>query len=67
MEGMTRPLRLVDAPTEEAPPSEALLRWERGNQSLFVLDREAYDRLEAAYRASMLRSVRRHPSMAGRA
>jgi hypothetical protein len=115
---MTRPLRLVNAPTEEVPTSltyvvsrtrlaqpgtpyviaalvdpvlaedyryseaetytapamrsdrrlaEALRRWNEGDHRIFVRDREAHERLEANYRASMLRSALRHPSMLSRA
>jgi hypothetical protein len=46
---------------------EALRRWESGDHSAFRDDRAAHDRIEAAYRASILRSVQRHPSMLARA
>jgi hypothetical protein len=66
--------RYAEAETYAAPAmrsdprlAEALRRWDQGDHRLFTRDREAHDRLEAAYRASMLRSARRHPSMAGRA
>jgi hypothetical protein len=47
--------------------AEALRRWEGGNHDLFRRDREALDRIEAAYRASIVRSAHRHPSMLSRA
>jgi hypothetical protein len=46
---------------------EALRRWESGDHDLFRRDREAHDRIEAAYRASIVRSAHRHPSMLSRA
>jgi hypothetical protein len=45
----------------------ALRDWESGDRSLFTSDREAHDQVEAAYRASILRSAQRHPSMLARA
>jgi hypothetical protein len=54
---MKRNLGLVDA----------LRRWEGGDNDLFRRDREAHDRIEAAYRASIVRSAHRHPSMLSRA
>jgi hypothetical protein len=52
-----------------ADPSlgRALRDWESGDHSVLHGDREAHDRVEAAYRASILRSVQRHPSMLARA
>jgi len=47
--------------------TEALHRWQRGDHDLFRRDREAHDRIEAAYRASIVRSAQRHPSMLSRA
>jgi hypothetical protein len=46
---------------------DALRRWENGDNDLFRRDREAHDRIEAAYRASIVRSAQRHPSMLSRA
>jgi hypothetical protein len=52
-----------------ADPSlgEALLRWESGDHSAFRDEREAHDRVETAYRAAILRSAHRHPSVLARA
>jgi hypothetical protein len=47
--------------------ADALRRWDGGDHDLFRRDREALDRIEAAYRASILRSAHRHPSMLSRA
>jgi hypothetical protein len=46
---------------------DALRRWENGDHDLFRRDREAHDRIEAAYRATVIRSAQRHPSMLSRA
>ena len=47
--------------------TEALRAWETGDHGLFHRDREAHQQVEESYRASVLRSVRRHPSVLGRA
>ena len=46
--------------------SDALRRWESDDHDLFRRDRQAHDRIEAAYRASIVRSAQRHPSMLSR-
>jgi hypothetical protein len=51
----------------DPPLGRALRDWESGDHSVLREDREAHDRVEAAYRASILRSVQRHPSMLARA
>jgi hypothetical protein len=45
---------------------DALRRWENGDHDLFRRDRAAHDRIEAAYRATVIRSAQRHPSMLSR-
>jgi hypothetical protein len=47
--------------------TDALRRWEGGDHDLFRRDHDAHDRIEAAYRASIVRSAHRHPSMLSRA
>ena len=47
--------------------ADALRRWEGGDHDLLRRDREAHDLIEAAYRASIVRSAHRHPSMLSRA
>ena len=47
--------------------AEALRRWERGDHDLYRRERESHERIEAAYRASIVRAARRHPSMLTRA
>jgi hypothetical protein len=51
----------------EGDLTDALRRWERGDHDLFRRDGEAHDRIEAAYRAAIVRSAHRHPSMLSRA
>jgi hypothetical protein len=51
----------------ESALTEALQKWQRGDHELFRRDREAHDRIEAAYRATVIRSAQRHPSMLSRA
>ena len=47
--------------------AEALRAWEAGDHDMFHRDRDAHRRIEEAYRSSVIRSVRRHPSVLGRA
>jgi hypothetical protein len=46
--------------------SAALDAWQAGDLDLFRRDREAHERVEASYRASVLRAAQRHPSMLAR-
>jgi hypothetical protein len=46
--------------------AEALAAWEAGDVAAFHLDRAAHERIEASYRASILRAAARHPSVLGR-
>ena len=46
--------------------ADALEAWNGGDNDVFRRDREAHRRVEAAYRASVLRAAARHPSMQGR-
>jgi hypothetical protein len=51
----------------DRPLAEALAAWEAGDHGRFHVDRQAQERVEAAYRASVLRASARHPSVLGRA
>ena len=56
----------VYSPTEmraDGMLAEALDAWQAGDLGLLRRDREAHERVEAAYRASMLRAAQRHPSI----
>jgi hypothetical protein len=66
---MPEALRLVPPPLPDAEPSGLLSRADvgAGEHEAFRRRRDERERLEAAYRRSILRSAHRHPSMLGRA